>query len=162
MQKEIGLIVNGNSYQVTVKPSETLLEVLRYKLGLTGSKRGCDTGDCGACTVIMDGKAVRSCLVLAISANGKSIATIEDLAEGENLHPLQKAFLEYGAVQCGYCTPGMIMTSKAFLDENPAPTKEEVKSAISGNLCRCTGYTKIIEAIEASAEVKGNQLRRKG
>ena len=152
MQKEIGLIVNGNNYQVTVKPSETLLEVLRYKLGLTGAKRGCDTGDCGTCTVIMDGKAIRSCLVLAINANGKNITTIEGLAEGENLHPLQKAFLEYGAVQCGYCTPGMIMTSKAFLDENPTPTKEEIKSALSGNLCRCTGYTKIIEAIQAVAE----------
>ena len=152
MQKEIGLIVNGNSYQVTVKPSETLLEVLRYKLGLTGAKRGCDTGDCGTCTVIIDGKAIRSCLVLAINANGKNITTIEGLAEGGNFHPLQKAFLEYGAVQCGYCTPGMIMTSKAFLDENPTPTKEEIKSALSGNLCRCTGYTKIIEAIQAVAE----------
>jgi carbon-monoxide dehydrogenase small subunit len=152
MQKEIELTINGDIYLVTVKPSETLMEVLRNKLGLTGTKRGCDTGDCGACTVIMEGKAVRSCLILAISANGKSITTIEGLADGENLHPLQKAFVEHGAIQCGYCTPGMVMTSKAFLDENPTPTKEEIKTAISGNLCRCTGYTKIIEAIEASSE----------
>ena len=154
MKREIELIVNRDIYQVTVKPSETLLEVLRNKLGLTGTKRGCDVGDCGACTVLIDGKSVPSCLVLAVEARGKEITTIEGLADRENLHPLQKAFMEYGAMQCGFCTPGMILAAKAFLDENPNPTEEEIAEAISGNLCRCTGYTKIIEAIKAVAEGK--------
>ena len=154
MKQEIELIVNGDIYQVTVKPSETLLEVLRNKLGLTGTKRGCDVGDCGTCTVLIDGESVLSCLVLAVEARGKEITTIEGLAEGENLHPLQKAFMEHGAIQCGFCSPGMILAAKAFLDENPHPTEEEIKEAISGNLCRCTGYTKIIEAIKAVAEGK--------
>jgi len=154
MKQEIELIVNGDIYQVMVKPSETLLEVLRNKIGLTGTKRGCDVGDCGACTVLIDGKSVPSCLVLAIAARGKEITTIEGVADGENLHPLQKAFMKYGAMQCGFCTPGMILAAKAFLDENPNPTEQEIKEAISGNLCRCTGYTKIIEAIKAVAEGK--------
>jgi len=152
MDHIIKLKVNGVFHEVWVKSNETLLEVLRTKLGLTGTKRGCDVGDCGACTVIINGKAVPSCLVLAVDAVGKEIVTIEGLSEGDELHPLQKAFLEHGAIQCGYCTPGMIMAAKALLDENPDPTEDEVKMAISGNLCRCTGYIKIIEAIRAAAK----------
>lgn len=154
MKQDIELLVNGDNYQVTVKPNETLLEVLRNRFGLTGTKRGCDVGDCGACTVLIDGKSVRSCLVLAVAARGKQITTIEGLADGEDLHPLQSAFTEHGSIQCGFCTPGMILAAKAFLDENPSPSEEEIKEAISGNLCRCTGYTKIIEAIKAVAEGK--------
>ena len=152
MDHIIKLKVNGVFHEVWVKSNETLLEVLRTKLGLTGPKRGCDVGDCGACTVIINGKAVPSCLVLAVDAVGKEIVTIEGLSEGDELHPLQKAFLEHGAIQCGYCTPGMIMAAKALLDENPDPTEDEIKMAISGNLCRCTGYIKIIEAIRAAAK----------
>ncbi len=151
----IHLVVNDEAYDVPVKPKDTLLEVLRDKLGLTGTKEGCDTGKCGACTVLVDGEAVRSCLTFAISVRDKAITTIEGLAdpEAEELHPLQQAFIEHGALQCGYCTPGMIMTAKAFLDENPAPTEAEVKEALSGNICRCTGYSSIVEAIQAAAKV---------
>lgn len=152
MDHIVRLKVNGVVHNVWVKSSETLLEVLRTKLGLTGTKRGCDVGDCGACTVIMDGKSVPSCLVLAVDAKDKEIITIEGLAGGDKLHPLQKAFVEHGAIQCGYCTPGMILAAKAFLDENPNPTEDEIRQAMSGNLCRCTGYTKIFEAIKAAAE----------
>jgi len=153
MKQEIRLQVNGDFYDVFVKPSETLLDVLRDKLGLMGTKKSCDVGDCGACTVLLDGEPVTSCLTLAVSARGKAITTIEGVAEGQNLHPIQKAFVEHGAIQCGYCTPGMIMTAKAFLEENPDPTEEGIKEAISGNLCRCTGYVKIIEAIKAAAQI---------
>lgn len=152
MKQEISLIVNGKSYQVSVEPSETLLDVLRDKLGLTGTKKGCDTGNCGACTVLIDGKSVPSCLVLAVSARGREITTIEGLAEGENLHPLQKAFIDHFAVQCGFCTPGMILSAKALLDENPNPTEEEVRLALAGNLCRCAGYYKIVEAVLAAKD----------
>ncbi len=152
MKKTIGLIVNGDKYEIAVEPRRTLLEVLRDDLGLTGTKRGCATGDCGACTVLLNGAAVNSCLVLAVDANGKEVLTIEGLADGNQLHPIQEAFLEHGGLQCGYCTPGMILSAKALLDENPRPTVEEVKSAIAGNLCRCTGYTKIVESIMAAAE----------
>ena len=150
--EKIKLTVNGDSYEVIVKPRETLLHVLRNKLGVTGTKRGCDVGDCGACTVLINGKSVLSCLILAIQAQDKEIITIEGLAAGEKLHPLQTAFIEHGALQCGFCTPGMILTAKAFLDENANPTEEEIKEAISGNLCRCTGYIKIIEAIKAAVK----------
>jgi len=125
----------------------TLLEALRERLGLTGTKRGCDMGQCGACTVLLDGQPVRSCLTLAIDAQGQEITTIEGLARNGELHPLQRAFHEHGAIQCGFCTPGMILTARALLAENPTPTVREIKQAISGNLCRCTGYVKIIEAI---------------
>jgi len=160
MKQVIRLIVNGETYEVIVKSSETLQDVLRDKLGLTGTKEGCDTGKCGACTVLIDGQAVRSCLTLAVSARDREITTIEGLAEVEKLHPLQQAFIEHGAIQCGFCTPGMILTAKAFLDENPTPTEEEVKEAIAGNICRCTGYSSIVEAIHAAA-VAINKTARK-
>lgn len=152
MKQLIELMVNGETYEVAVEPQRTLLEVLRDNLGLTGAKKGCNTGDCGACTVIMDGKPVVSCLILAVEAQGKDILTIEGLAKDGQLHPLQEAFIELGAIQCGFCTPGMILSAKALLDENPKPTEEEVKKGIAGNLCRCTGYTKIIEAILAASQ----------
>ena len=145
-------MVNGVTYEVTIEPRRTLLEVLRDNLGITGAKKACDTGDCGACTVLMDGKPVDSCLVLAVEAQGKDIITIEGLAKDGQLHPIQQAFVDHGAIQCGFCTPGMILSAKALLDRNPKPTKDEVKSAIAGNLCRCTGYAKIIEAILAASQ----------
>jgi carbon-monoxide dehydrogenase small subunit len=147
----LSLTVNGELYQRTIKPNLTLLDFIRDELGLTGTKKGCETGDCGSCTVILDGELVNSCLLLAMEANGKSVLTIEGLAKGGKLHPLQEAFIEYGAIQCGYCTPGMILAAKALLDKNPKPTEQEVKAGIVGNLCRCTGYTKIVEAILAVA-----------
>ncbi len=152
MKQLITLMVNGDPYEVMIKPSETLLEVLKNKLGLTGAKHACDTGKCGACTVLIDGKPVRSCLTLAISVRDREITTIEGLAKGEELHPLQQAFIKHGAVQCGFCTPGMILFTKSFLEENPKPQEEEIRKALSGNICRCTGYGKIIEAIQAAAK----------
>jgi len=150
--KEINITVNNKPYQLSIPPWRTLLEVIREDLGLTGTKEGCGLGECGACTVIMEGKAVNSCLVLATEADGKQITTIEGLADGDKLHPLQQAFVDHGGLQCGFCTPGMIMSAKALLDENPTPSEEEIKRGIAGNLCRCTGYTKIIESIKAAAE----------
>lgn len=149
MLHEIELIVNGEPYQVTVKPADSLLRVIRERLGLMGTKNGCNVGECGACTVLIDGMPVRSCLILAIAAGGKRITTIEGLARGEELHPLQKAFVDYGAIQCGFCTPGMVLSAHALLNENPDPSEEEIKEALAGNLCRCTGYTKILEAVKA-------------
>ena len=150
MKNIVKVNVNGTDYEVAVRPGTTLLDLLREEIKLTGTKKGCELGDCGACTVIMDGKVVNSCLVLALEAEGKSITTIEGITNGEELHPIQHAFVEKGAIQCGYCTPGMIVRTKALLDENPDPSEEEIKKALSGNLCRCTGYTKIIEAVETS------------
>ena len=150
-RKLVRLIINGEVYEVLVKPNAILLDVLRDQLGLTGAKRGCETGDCGACTVIMDGKAVNACLVLAMKADGREILTIEGLADGPKLHPIQEAFAEKGAVQCGFCTPGMVLSAKVLLDRNPNPTIEEIKTGLAGNLCRCTGYIKIIEAIQTAA-----------
>jgi aerobic-type carbon monoxide dehydrogenase small subunit (CoxS/CutS family) len=150
--KEISITVNGKFYQLSILPWRTLLEVIREDLGLTGTKEGCSLGECGACTVIMDGRAVNSCLVLATEADGKQITTIEGLAEGDRLHPIQQAFIDHGGLQCGFCTPGMIMSAKALLDGNPTPSEEEIRRGIAGNLCRCTGYTKIIESIKAAAE----------
>lgn len=150
----ITLNVNGKDYTGEVKPHWTLLQVIRDQLGLTGTKYGCGTGECGACTVIMDGKPMTSCLVLAASAAGRKITTIEGISK-DGLHPLQEAFIEEGAIQCGYCTPGMILTAKSFLEKNPHPTEEEVRHAIDGNLCRCTGYVKIVKAIlSASKKMK--------
>jgi carbon-monoxide dehydrogenase small subunit len=150
--KEISITVNGKFYQLSILPWRTLLEVIREDLGLTGTKEGCSLGECGACTVIMDGRAVNSCLVLATEADGKQITTIEGLAEGDRLHPIQQAFIDHGGLQCGFCTPGMIMSAKVLLDGNPTPSEEEIRRGIAGNLCRCTGYTKIIESIKAAAE----------
>lgn len=148
----IRLRVNGEEHDVVVSPNETLVEVLRDRLELTGTKMGCGEGACGTCTVLLDGKPVRSCLTLAVEVQSKEIVTIEGLAEGAKLHPVQEAFMQHGAIQCGFCTPGMILTGKALLDENPHPTEEEVRRAISGVVCRCTGYAKIVEAIMAAAE----------
>jgi carbon-monoxide dehydrogenase small subunit len=150
MKVAIDLTVNGEKCFLEVKPNQTLVDVLREDLGLTGTKKGCGEGKCGSCTVLMNGRPVNSCLVLAPQAEGADIVTIEGLAEQEP-HPLQKAFAEKGAVQCGYCTPGMILTAKALLDINPNPGENEIKEAIAGNLCRCTGYNKIVEAIMACA-----------
>jgi carbon-monoxide dehydrogenase small subunit len=146
-ERRIQFKVNGKLVELSVKPNMTLADLLRVKLGLTGTKKGCERGDCGACTVIMNGKAVLSCLVLAPRANGAEISTVESLGTPTELHPLQQAFIDQGAIQCGFCIPGMLMSAKALLDENPKPTREEVKKAIVGNLCRCTGYTRQIEAI---------------
>ncbi|MGB9660510.1 MAG: (2Fe-2S)-binding protein [Moorellaceae bacterium] len=144
--------VNGRPISVSISPTLRLLDVLRDVLRLTGTKEGCGEGECGACSVIMDGELVNSCLVMAPQAQGKEIITIEGLAENGELHPLQEAFLAAGAVQCGFCTPGMILAAKALLDKNPEPTRQEIATAISGNLCRCTGYTKILEAVELAAK----------
>ncbi len=157
MKQLITLKDNGDSYELAVDPRRTLLEVLRTQLNLTGTKKGCDNGNCGACTVLIDGKAVASCLTLAVEAQGSEITTIEGLAKGTELHPLQKAFVEHGAVQCGYCTPGMIMSAKGLLDENPNPTEEEIRKAIEGNLCRCTGYQQIVEAIVSVTDRKAGK-----
>jgi len=154
MRKELRLTVNGQPYELYVKPKSLLVEVLRNELGLTGTKRGCESSSCGICTVILNGMAVKSCSILALQAEGAEITTVEGLANGERLHPLQKAFLDYGAYQCGFCTPGMLASAKALLDENPKPTEIEIREAIDGNICRCTGYNSIIRAIKAVAEGK--------
>jgi aerobic-type carbon monoxide dehydrogenase small subunit (CoxS/CutS family) len=151
------LTVNDIAYTIYVEPNSTLLDVLRDKLGLTGTKKSCNEGECGACTVLMDGRPVASCLVLAVDAQNKKITTIEGLADGEKLHPLQESFVKHGGIQCGFCTPGMIMSAKALLDENPGPTPLEVRRGISGNLCRCTGYQQIIDSILAAAKSMGNK-----
>ncbi|MGD8474420.1 MAG: (2Fe-2S)-binding protein [Anaerolineae bacterium] len=148
----LAMVVNGKSVEVQVAPDELLVDVLRDRLGLTGTKVGCNEGECGACTVIMEGQAVLSCLIPAMRAQGKQITTIEGLSDGDTLHPLQQAFVEHGAVQCGYCIPGFIMSAKALLDRNAHPTRDEIKEAVAGNLCRCTGYVKILEAIESVAK----------
>lgn len=143
--------VNGSEYEVIVEPHMLLVDVLRDGLGLIGTKYACGAGDCGACTVLIDGRPAFSCLTLAATAVGKSIVTIEGLAEGGELHPLQQAFVDAGAIQCGFCTPGMILSAKALLDENSEPSRDEIKRALAGNLCRCTGYVKIVEAVEVAA-----------
>ena len=151
MKKLINLTVNRKKYELAVAPNMTLADMLRKELGLTGTKKGCDAGDCGTCTVILDGKPVNSCLVLAVQANDREVLTIEGMESDGGLHPIQKAFVEKGAIQCGFCSPGMILSAKALLDRNPKPTELEVRTAISGNLCRCTGYQKIVEAILSTA-----------
>jgi aerobic-type carbon monoxide dehydrogenase small subunit (CoxS/CutS family) len=153
MSRIVNLNVNDEQCQVIVSPAESLLDVLRLKLNKTGTKKGCNEGDCGACTVILNGRPVNSCLVLAVEADGGNILTIEGLAKGAKLHPLQEAFQKYGGLQCGFCTPGMIMSAKALLDENPDPTEEEIRKAIAGNICRCTGYAKIVQSIYEAAKV---------
>ena len=155
--KDINLTVNSQAYRISVLPWRTLLEVIREDLGLTGTKEGCGLGECGACTVLIDDRAVNSCLVLAAEADGREITTIEGLAQGDKLHPIQQAFVDHGGLQCGFCTPGMIMSARALLDENPTPNEEEIKQGIAGNLCRCTGYAKIIESIKAAAKNMGGK-----
>jgi len=152
MKRPLKLKINGEGYEVLVDDRRTLLEVIRDQIGLTGTKKACDSGECGACTVIKDGKSVVSCLVLAVECEGSEIETIEGLAKGGVLNPIQKAFVEYGAIQCGYCTPGMVMSAKALLSEKAKPSEQEVRVGISGNLCRCTGYVKIVEAILAASK----------
>ena len=151
---ELSFFVNGKSQKLRVPYGKTLLEILRYDLGLTGTKEGCGKGDCGACTVMIDNEPVNSCLVLAPQVKGRSVITVEGLGDDKTLHPLQEAFLREGAVQCGFCTPGILMSAKALLAKNPKPLESDVRKAISGNLCRCTGYTKIVKAILAASGVE--------
>lgn len=159
MKTIIHVTVNSELREAAVEPNRTLTQFLREDLGLTGTKHGCGLGDCGACTVILDGQPVNSCLVLAVQANGRDVLTIEGLAENGKLHPIQQAFVDHGSIQCGFCSPGMILSAKALLDENPKPTETEIRTAISGNLCRCTGYQKIVEAIKAaSGELEGMEV----
>ena len=152
MKQLITLMVNGNPYRLAVEPYRPLVDVLRDDLKLTGTKKGCGHGHCGTCTVLLDGKAVNSCLTMAVDVEGRSITTIEGMAADGQMNSLQKAFVKEGAVQCGFCTPGIIMTAKALLDENPTPTEKEVREAIVGNICRCTGYAKVVKAILAASE----------
>ncbi len=156
---QVGLTLNGEAAEASFAPYKTLLEVLREDLGLTGTKHGCELGECGACAVLVDGEPKLSCLVLALECAGKSVDTVEGLA-GANLHPLQAAFADLGAAQCGYCTPGILMTAKALLDKEPQPSRERIKEAISGNLCRCTGYQQIFEAIEEAARRMSDESPR--
>lgn len=159
MKKQLKFKVNGQPYELFVKPKTLLVEVLRDLVGLTGTKRGCSSSSCGACTVMLNGASVKSCSVLALQANGAEVVTVEGLAKGNQLSPLQKAFLDHGAFQCGFCTPGMLMSSTALLTENPKPTKLEIKEGIDGNICRCTGYNSIVRAI--TAVVKGEYKEAK-
>ena len=153
MKKELKITVNGDPYHLLVETHRTLLQVLRDDIGLTGTRNGCDLGECGACTVLLNGEPINACLLLAHEADGQEVLTIEGLAQGKNLHPIQKAFIEQGAIQCGFCTPGMIMATKALLDQNPNADHSEIKEALKGNLCRCTGYVKIIEAVETAQQL---------
>ena len=152
MKKLIELYVNGDAYQLAIEPRRTLLDVLRRDLGLTGTKKGCNHGECGACTVLIDGQPILACTTLAIACEGKRIETIEGLAKNGEMHPLQEAFVRHGAIQCGFCTPGMILSAKALFDRNPHPDEGQIRRAIAGNLCRCTGYVKIVEAIQSVAQ----------
>lgn len=157
-RKAIKFVLNGKPLEMTVPPSRTLLEMIRDDLKMTGTKEGCGQGECGSCTVIMGGQTVNSCLVPAVEADGQEITTIEGLVEGETLHPIQEAFVEQSGMQCGFCTPGMILSAKYLLDRNPSPDESEIREGIAGNFCRCTGYTKIIESIGAAAEaMKGGK-----
>lgn len=153
MNKQILLTVNGEAHELEVEPRETLVDVIREKIGLTGTKKGCDTGDCGACTVILNGKPVSSCMLLAIDADGGEITTIEGLTGPGGLHPLQNAFVNNHAIQCGFCTPGMLLTAKALLDENANPSEEDIRQGMAGNLCRCTGYVNIVKAVQEAAKM---------
>jgi aerobic-type carbon monoxide dehydrogenase small subunit (CoxS/CutS family) len=160
MKVRVALNVNGESREALVPVHKTLLEVLREDLGLTGTKHGCELGECGTCTVLIDGEPVLSCLALPVDSEGCRITTVEGMAEGGQLHPLQQAFAELGAAQCGYCTPGILLTATALLTERPSPTRDQVKEALAGNLCRCTGYTKILDAVELAALRMGRQEAR--
>lgn len=152
MKRPLILTINGEPTELAVEPNRSLLDALRFEAGLTGTKKGCDVGDCGACTVILDGRPVNACLVLAVECDGSVVQTIEGLQpDPEHVHPLQEAFMQCGAAQCGFCTPGVLMMAKALLDENPRPTEAEIRFALAGNICRCTGYTKIVEAVQRCA-----------
>jgi carbon-monoxide dehydrogenase small subunit len=151
--EQLNITVNGKDYELQIKPSANLLDVIREDLGLTGTKEGCGIGECGACTVIVDGITVNACLMLAMEAQGSRITTIEGLADGEKLHPIQQAFMDVGGLQCGFCTPGMILSTKVLLDATKSPTDEEIKKGLEGNFCRCTGYTKIIESVRTAANM---------
>ena len=157
MKQMLSFVVNGNPVTVLAEPTDTLLDVLREELDITSPKRGCDTGDCGTCTVLIDGVPIRSCVTIALTVEGKEVTTLEGLSKDGKLHPLQQEFHDRYASQCGFCTPGMIMTAKGLLDHNPDPTREEIVDAISGNLCRCGGYIEIVEAIEAVAQDDGKE-----
>jgi carbon-monoxide dehydrogenase small subunit len=150
----VGTVINGRRYRLAIHPNQTLLELLRNELALTGTKCGCGVGECGVCTVLLDGEPVNSCLVLAAQVDGKEVGTVEGLAHDGVLHPLQESFLDHDAVHCGFCTPGMLMSAKALLDRTPHPDEREIRTALSGNLCRCTGYVQIVDAIRSSAENK--------
>lgn len=152
MKQLLTLTINSETFEVAIEPTMYLVDVIRETVGLTGTKKGCNIGDCGACTVLIDGRPTLSCLTLAVACTGKSITTIEGISKGTELHPVQQAFIEKGAIQCGYCTPGMILSATALLDENPHPAEAEIKTALAGNLCRCTGYVKIIEAVKHASE----------
>ena len=153
MKQTVRFVLNGEAVEVEIEPHLTLLQVLREKLELTGTKEGCGMGECGSCTVLIDGKPVNSCIFPALEVEGRKVSTIEGLTDPQgNLHPIQKAFIEYGAIQCGFCTPGMVLSAKALLDENPKPSEEENRDGIAGNLCRCTGYLQIIQAIKAASQ----------
>ena len=155
----IAFTLNGEAAEVAFAPHKTLLEVLREDLGLTGTKHGCELGECGTCTILVDGRAILSCLMLGLDAAGREVETIEGMAEGAQLHPLQITFADTGAAQCGYCSPGFLLAAKEFIDKKPKPTRDEIKEALSGNLCRCTGYIKIYEAVElAAARVRGEEM----
>ena len=157
--KKIQITLNGKPIPLEIQPHRLLLDLLRDEIGLTGTKEGCGTGDCGACTVLLNGKPVNSCLILSGELDGAEIVTIEGLKIGPELHPVQKAFIQDGGAQCGYCTPGMLMMSKALLEENPNPTEEDIRFALSGNLCRCTGYAKIVQAVQdAAAELRAKRV----
>jgi carbon-monoxide dehydrogenase small subunit len=161
MKRQIHLKINGLDYEVLAEPYETLAQVLRGpQVNLTGVKQGCELGDCGSCTVLLNGRSVNSCLVLAVQAHGCDVTTIEGLADGNTLHPLQEAFIHEGAIQCGFCSPGMILSAKALLEKNPAPTRQQIREGIAGNLCRCTGYFKIVNAIEKASATMADKTRR--
>lgn len=152
MKRTIRFVLNGKKISIAIEPHLTLLQLIREKIGLTGTKEGCSLGDCGACTVLLNGAAVNSCIYPAMEVDGKALTTIEGLADAEgNMHPLQRAFVEHGAIQCGFCTPGLVLSAKALLDENPCPAEEDIRKAIAGNLCRCTGYVQVVEAIKAAS-----------
>jgi len=162
MKQLLSLSVNGEMREIAIEPNRTLLDVIRDDLGLTGTKQGCGTGECGACTVLLDGEPVNACMMLALQANGRGVTTIEGLSKEGGIHPIQEAFIQHGAVQCGFCTPGMILATKALLDKNPHPREIEVREALIGNLCRCTGYQKIVEAVGSLASAEGRASEEVG
>jgi carbon-monoxide dehydrogenase small subunit len=159
VKRLLTLNINGETFEVAVDPATYLVDVIRETVGLTGTKKGCGIGDCGACTVLIDGKPTLSCITLAVACSDKAITTIEGLSKGTDLHPVQQAFIDKGAIQCGYCTPGMILSASALLEENPKPSEPEIKTALAGNLCRCTGYVKIIDAVKHAAQTMAKEAK---